>query len=174
MAYARGDAADIWKSITTFHTGDLYPSYVLYKGFASVYPYVWFYQLAKLLNINEFFFVMCYHSLLFSYIVVIGVPVLVETLTEYKPKLWQKVLLFIVLHWFWGRYYVLTQLMVDLPSCAFFLMDIHCAVLIGQTVKWKRNVMIVLSGILCGLIANISGQYSISSICILIFIFSSL
>ena len=39
-----GDAADIWKSIKTFGTDDLYPSYVLYKGFDSVFPYVSFYR----------------------------------------------------------------------------------------------------------------------------------
>lgn len=169
MTYASGDAADVWKTITTFHTDDIYPSYVLYKGFAAVYPYVWFYRLAMLLNVNEFFFVMCYHAVLFSYIVVIGVPKLVEELTEYKVKLWQKVALFIVLFWYWNRYYVLTQLMVDLPSCAFFLMSIHCAILIGHSSKRKRYVMIILTGILCGIIANISGQYSISAICILVF-----
>lgn len=164
-----GDASEAWKAITTFGTEAPYPSYVLYKGFAAIYPYVWLYKLALILNVNQFFFVMCYHALLFSYIVFIGIPVLVETLTEYKSKLWQKMLLFVVLYWFWGRYYVLSQLMVDLPSCAYFFMAIHCAVLIEKYVKWKRNAIIILTGLFCGLIANISGQYSISAICIIIF-----
>ena len=35
------DAADIWKTITSWYTNDVYGSYVLYKGINSVYPYVW-------------------------------------------------------------------------------------------------------------------------------------
>lgn len=169
MIDASGDAAELWKSITTFYSGDLYPSYVLYKGFAAVFPYVWFYHFAVWLNVNEFFFVMCYHALLFSYIAVIGIPIFVEALTEYKAKLWQKILLGVVLYWYWGRYYVISQLMVDLPSCAYFLMAIHCAVLIGSSKKLRRVVWIIVTGLLCGLIANISGQYSISAICIMLF-----
>lgn len=169
MTYASGDAADIWKSIKTFYTDDLYPSYVLYKGFASIFPYVWFYQLAMLLNVNEFFFVMCYHAFLFAYITVVGIPVLVEFLTQYKTKIWQKAILVMTLYWFWSRYMVLTQIMVDLPSCAFFLMSVHCAILVGKSTQWRRVLLIIITGFLCGLIANISGQYSISAICITLF-----
>ena len=32
MISISGDASDIWKTITSFHTKDIYGSYVLYKG----------------------------------------------------------------------------------------------------------------------------------------------
>ncbi|MBP3509421.1 hypothetical protein [Oscillibacter sp.] len=169
MISLSGDAADIWKTITTYYTADRYPSYVLYKGFASVYPYVWLYQLAVLLGTNEFFFVMCYHGLLFGYIIAFGIPTLVKELTGYEPKWWQKVLLAVVLFWFWSRYKALSDLMVDLPSCAFFLLSIQCAVAIVHYSGWKRWVMVCLAGLLCGLCANISGQYSIAAACIMVF-----
>lgn len=169
MIFASGDATDIWKTITTFYTEDCYPSYVLYKGFASVYPYVWLYQLAVLLGTNEFFFVMCYHALLFGYIAAFGAPTLVRELTGYEPKWWQKTLLAVVLYWFWNRYRVLGQIMVDLPSCAFFLLSIQCAAAISRHSGWKRWVLVCLAGLLCGLCANISGQYSIAALCVLVF-----
>ena len=64
---------------------------------------------------------------------------------------------------------VMNQLTVDLPSCAFFLMSIHCAVSIEKCLGFKRHVLIAATGLLAGLIANISGQYSVSSICIFVF-----
>lgn len=163
------DAADIWWTIREWGTEGGHASYVMYKGFSSIYPYLWFYRLASLLKLNEFFFVMCYHAVLFSYIAVIGVPVLIEALTEYKTKLWQKIVLVVVLYWFWSRYFVIQNLMVDLPSCAFFLMSVHCAVLIAKHTGWKRYAFIIITGLLAGLIANISGQYSISAICVFAF-----
>ena len=169
MTSISSDAADIWKTITTFYTDERYPSYVLYKGFASVYPYVWLYQLALLFSTNEFFFVMCYHALLFGYIVAFGAPALIYSLTDYEPKWWQKVILAVILYWYWDRYYVLSELMVDLPTCAFFLFAIQCAASISHYSGWRRWGLTCLAGFLCGLCANISGQYSISALCILIF-----
>lgn len=164
-----GDAADAWKTITSWYSGNRYMSYVLYKGMASVYPYVWLYRLAQMLGTNDFFFVMCYHAVLFSYVAVIGIPVLIQKLTGYKPKLWQKAVLVVVLYWCWDRYYVLTQMMVDLPSCAFFFLAMHCAIRIGECAGWKKWVLCIASGLLCGLCANISGQYSVAAYCILIY-----
>lgn len=169
MINESGDAADIWKTITTYYTVDRYPSYVLYKGFAAIYPYVWLYHLALRFHLNDFFFIMCYHAVLFGYIICWGVPSLVEALTEYKTRFWQKLVLMVTLFWFWERYRVFNQLMVDLPSCAFFLMSIQCAAIIEQYVGWKRYLIIICTGLLCGLCANISGQYSISALCIMVF-----
>ena len=164
-----GDAADIWKTIKSFRSEEIYPSYVMYKGFFSVFPYIWLYELSTLLGLNEFFFIMCYHGVLFGYIVAIGIPVMTHKLTGYKVKLWQRTALAIVLYFIWRRYYVLSQIMVDLPSCAFFIMSIHCAVKIGETYNWTKCVFTALTGMLCGICANISGQYSISAICIALF-----
>ena len=54
MILISGDAADIWKTIKTYYTDDVYGSYVLYKGLLSIYPYVWLYKLAQLLHTNEY------------------------------------------------------------------------------------------------------------------------
>lgn len=169
MINASGDAADIWQTITSFYTEEIYPSYVLYKGFAAVYPYVWLYQLALVLNLNEFFFVMVYHGLLFAYITVIGVPALVKELTGYETWVWQKAALVIVFYWYWSRYYALSQIMVDLPSCAFFFLSIQCAAAISRSSGYKRYGLILATGLLCGLCANISGQYSVAALCVMIF-----
>lgn len=164
-----GDAADIWQTIQSFYTEDIYPSYVLYKGFASVYPYVWLHQLALVFGINEFFFVMVYHGLLFAYITVIGVPALVKELTEYEAWVWQKAALIIVLYWYWNRYGALSQLMVDLPSCAFFLLSMQCSAAISRSSGYKQYGLVIAAGLLCGLCANISGQYSVAALCVMIF-----
>ena len=87
MVTISNDAASIWQTIRSFYTENIAPSYLLYKGFASVYPYVWLYQLALIFGVNEFFFVMAYHALLFAYITVIGVPALVKELTGYETWL---------------------------------------------------------------------------------------
>lgn len=164
-----GDAADIWQTIQSFYAEDIYPSYVLYKGFASVYPYVWLYQLALIFGINEFFFVMVYHGLLFAYIAVIGIPALVKELTEYEAWVWQKAALIIVLYWYWNRYGALSQLMVDLPSCAFFLLSMQCAAAILKSSGYKRYGLAIAAGLLCGLCANISGQYSVAALFVIIY-----
>lgn len=169
MVSRSGDAADIWKTIKSFRSEEIYPSYVMYKGFFSIYPYVWLYELAELLSLNDFFFIMCYHAALFGYITVVGIPVMAERLTGYRAKLWQRAAVVLVLYWFWDRYRVLTQIMVDLPSCAFFIMSIHCAVKLEENTGWKRCLFAAMTGFLCGICANISGQYSISSICIMVF-----
>lgn len=163
------DAADIWQTIRSFYTEDVYPSYVLYKGFASVYPYVWLYQMALFFGTNEFFFVMVYHGLLFAYITVIGVPALVKELTGYEAWVWQKAALIIVFYWYWNRFYALSQLLVDLPSCAFFLLAVQCGVAISHSPGYKRYGLVVATGLLCGLCANISGQYSAAALCVMIY-----
>ena len=48
-----GDVTDIWETITSFYSGNIYPSYVLYKGILSVYPYVWFYELSKIFVVGS-------------------------------------------------------------------------------------------------------------------------
>ncbi len=164
MIDGSGDAASIWESIKTFYTDNRVASYVMYKGFLSIFPYAWLYQLSLLFRTNEFFFVMIYHALLFSYTVAYGVPMLIETVTGYRAATWQKTALGIVLFWYWNRYGALTQLMVDLPSCTMFLMAIHFATLIKKQSGWGKYVSAVMSGLMSGMCANISGQYSVAAL----------
>ena len=138
MTDSSGDAQDIWKTITSYYSGDIYPSYVLYKGFVSVYPYVWLYQLAVLFGTNEFFFVMVYHARLFTYITVIGLPNFIKYLFDYEPKWWQRILIIPLLYLIWVKTGALSQLMVDLTSCAIFMLSINSAIMIENKTGIKR------------------------------------
>lgn len=171
MVNMSGDAADIWKTITTYYTADRYGSYVMYKGIASVYPYVWLYQLAVILKLNVFFFIWIYHATLFSYISVYGIPNLVEHLLRFKAHIWQRLLLSAILFFLWGPSSALDQIMVDLPSCAFFFMAANCAIRIDAENRKKRIIFAVATSFFVGICANISGQYSLAAICVLIFAF---
>lgn len=168
MILVSGDAAVCWRSITTWFSPERYGGYTLYKGFSSIYPYVWFYHLAKALRLNEFFFCMLYFALLFAFITTIGVPAVVERLTGFQPRLYQRVLLPIFFFIIWKPTYALSELMVDLPSCAFFVAAVLAVLTIPQTYGKKRKVIVLVTGLLTGLCANISGQYSVSSICLVL------
>jgi hypothetical protein len=169
MLLPSGDATDIWKCITTFDSTARYPSYVLYKGFASIYPYVWLYRLSVALHVNEFFFIRIYHALLFSYITTIGTPAIVHYFTGHKPQLWQRILLCVTLFWFWYWTGALDLLMVDLPSCAAFIGAMHLAGMCCTTYKRKQAILIVCTGLLAAFCAGISGQYSLSALCLFAF-----
>jgi hypothetical protein len=164
------DAASIWHTIKSFYSGDIVSSYVLYKGFASVYPYVWLYQLSLLLGVGEFVFIKLYHCLLFAYVSTVGFPYLVENLLHIKAKTWRKAVLMVVLFWLWKNNRALDQLMVDLPSLAFFLLLVNSALKIeklGGKRSWGRYIY---TGLLLGLNMCISGQYTLPAVFILLFI----
>lgn len=171
MINKSGDAEDIWKTITTLNSDEPYISYVLYKGVFSVYPYVWLYQLASSLGVNEFLFVMLYHSSLFAYVTVIAIPAIIEHLTGRKAAIWQRILFIGLSYELWKGSHALTQLMVDLPSCAFFFASLHCAVRIPTTESKRSLGLLTLSSCFGGMCATISGQYSIAAVCALIFAF---
>ena len=171
MVDGSGDAADVWQTIKTYYTAERYGSYVMYKGIASVYPYVWLYQLAMLLKLNEFFFIWLYHAVLFAFVSVYGIPDLVEHLLQFKAHLWQRLLLPVILFWLWAPSHALDQLMVDLPSCAFFFLAANCAIRIETADGKKRGVFVLATSFFAGLCANISGQYSLAAVCILLFAF---
>lgn len=142
MIAESSDAADIWQTIKTFYNNDTYVSYVLYKGFMSVYPYVWLYQLSLLFHINEFFFVMLYHAFLFTYIAVNGLPEVIYHLTRYKAKIYQRILLIIILFIFWSPTKALNNVMVDLPSCAIFILACNCAIQSEYSTGRKRYIVL--------------------------------
>ena len=170
MVDSSGDAQDIWKTITSYYSGDIYPSYVLYKGFVSVYPYVWLYQLAVLFGTNEFFFVMVYHALLFTYITVVGLPNFIKYLFDYEPKWWQRILIIPLLYLIWVKTGALSQLMVDLPSCAIFMLAINSAIKIENKTGIKRVLSSLYLGFIACLGASVSGQYSVAMGCVIIFV----
>ena len=163
-----GDAASIWTTIKTFGTEDMVPTYVLYKGFASVYPYVWFYKWAMALGLNEFFFVKLYHCVLFAYVAGIGFPSCIKGLTGKENKSWRVGLLTIALFWTWKYTRAFSQLMVDLPSMAFFLLFVNAALKIDKRKNTVWNYCCL--GLLFGLNLCASGQYSLPAMAVAVFI----
>lgn len=168
MTSISGDAADCWHSITTWYSAERYGSYTLYKGGAAVYPYVWLYRLAVTLHINEYFFCMLYHACLFAFVTTIGLPLIAEQLTEWKPVLWQRIAVPVFFFAIWRPTQALSELMVDLPSCSFFVMAACCILTLPEIHGKRRLVWVALSGLLTSICANISGQYSISALFLLI------
>lgn len=164
------DAASIWHTIKSFYSGDIVSSYVLYKGFASVYPYVWLYQLSLLLGVGEFVFIKLYHCLLFAYVSTVGFPYLVENLLHIKAKTWRKAVLMVVLFWLWKNNRALSQLMVDLPSLAFFLLLVNSALKIEKLNGKRSYGRYVYTGLLAGLNMCVSGQYTLPAVLVLLFI----
>ena len=165
-----GDAEDIWRTITTFYSEERYASYVLYKGFASVYPYVWLYQAAVWLKLNELFFVMVYHALLFTFVTVVGIPKVISQLLKYEAKYYQRVLLPVILFVIWRPTRALDTVMVDLPSCSGFIAAVCCALKVKEEQGTKKLVWTAAGGLLCGFVANISGQYTIAACLVMIYV----
>lgn len=169
-----GDAGSIWETIKSFYSGNMASSYVLYKGFASVFPYAWFYQMSLAFGVGEFVFVKLYHCLLFAYICTIGFPYLVENLLHIKAKVWRKAVLMLILFWLWKSNHAFDQLMVDLPSLAYFLLLVNSALKIEKYAD-ERNFThqighYVYTGLLLGLNLCVSGQYTAAALCIILFI----
>jgi len=163
-----GDANNIWQAIVGIAKGTPVGSYVMYKGFMSCYPYVWFYQLSMLLGLPEFFFVKLYHGVLFAYITAIGVPCVIGHLFQRKPKACQVLCFSVAAFILWRPTAALDQLMVDLPCCAFFFFAIHMAIRLGQPHRGYAAAAL-LAGLFCGLNSTVSGQYSLAMLCVLLF-----
>lgn len=168
-----GDAADIWNTITSFHTDNVYGSYVLYKGINSVYPYVWLYDLSQFFNVNEWFFIRIFYAGAFAYISSIGFPNMVELLVQQRAKLYRRCLCSILMWYFWYYSMAFTQLMIDLPCLMYYILLINTALRLFRIKERKRSHMILYlwAGILCGLCMTASGQYTTPAVCIIIFLF---
>lgn len=169
-----GDAGSIWTTIKSFPSGNIIPSYVLYKGFAAIYPYLWFYQLSQFFGIGEFFFVKLFHCILFAYMSTVGFPYLVENLLHVKAKVWRKALLMLFFFWFWKGNHAFDQLMVDLPSLAYFLLLVNSALKISkfnsECLNIRRIGRYIYTGLLIGLNMCVSGQYTAAAICIILYL----
>lgn len=161
------DAADIWQAIVGLANGAPVGSYVMYKGMISCYPYVWFYQLSSLLGLPQFFFVKVYHGVLFAYITAVGVPCIVGQLFQRKPKAWQILCFSVVAYILWNPTRALTQLMVDLPCCGFFILAAHMSLLLGHLHRGYAMTVLV-TGFFCGLNSTASGQYNLPMMCVLL------
>lgn len=165
---ASSDAADIWKTITTFHTDQIYGSYVLYKGINSVYPYVWLYDLSKLLGLNEWIFIRIFYCIAFAYVSSIGFPNMIELLVQRQTKLYQRCLCSALMWYLWAYSLAFTQLMIDLSCLMYFVLLINTALKIYRTKK--SIIKYIWTGLLSGLCMTASGQYTMPAVCIDVFI----
>ena len=169
MIALSGDAVDIWETITSIHTKNIYGSYVLYKGINSVYPYVWLYDLSVFLNVNEWIFIRIFYCGAFSYIAAIGFPNMIELLTNRETKLYRRVM-FVIAMWYLGYlYWAYTQLMIDLPCLMYYVLLINAALKLFR--KKRTSFRYIWAGLLSGLCMSASGQYTMPAMCIAIFVF---
>lgn len=163
-----GDAASIWQTIKSYFTGEMVPSYVLYKGFASVYPYNWLYELSNVVGVDEFYFIKLFHAIIFTYVATIGIPNIIKQITKKETKPYRIMLLSIILFWFWEPSYALSQLMIDLPSLGYYILLVNSVLKIAEG---KKNIFsYIFSGLLAGLCLCLSGQYSIAVLLLIVFL----
>lgn len=169
-----GDANDIWKTITTYYDSHTYQSYVLYKGYQAIFPYVWLYELSRHLNINEFLPIKIYYSFLFAYSIAIGMPYIISKLCKVKINLIMRFIFIVLAFMVWKPSGALGQLMVDLPSFTYFVLGTSIVVSIQDISFTKKYKLIyfILAGLACGLAGGGSGQYGIPAI--LLFIYASI
>lgn len=167
MNSSSGDAVDIWKTIKSWHTDEIYGSYVLYKGINAVYPYVWLYDLATFMGVNEWLFVKMFYCFALAYITAIGFPNMIELLTNEKTYCYRRCILVIVLWGFWYSTGAFTQLMIDLPCLFYFIILVNSALKIYRRKDSLWNYIAL--GIFGGLCMTASGQYTMPAVCIYIF-----
>lgn len=171
---AGNDAASIWQTITTFRSEKITSSYVLYKGFLSVYPYIWFLELSIFLKLDPFFFIKIYHALLFSFVAAIGVPYVVSRILAVEIKLYKNIIFVSILFYLVEFTGIFRMLMVDLPSWAFFVAALYFLLLSFNSNKIVRIPMLFIGGIAVGLTLSASGQYSLSGYIIIVYVAVSL
>ena len=170
MISQSGDSQSIWATITTFYTDDIASSYVLYKGFLSVYPYVWLYKLSIVFQTDAFFFIKIYQSILFGYLSGVGLPYLVQSFLSIRTTLWQRILLIVLLLWIWAFNTSLTMISVDLPSLVVLVTGSNIALRISKQTFKFRYLNYIYAGVVLGLGLCFSGQYIIATFCILLYI----
>ena len=166
-----GDAENIWQSIMSMANGEkIVPSYVMYKGFFSVYPYVWLVQLGHMLGLSEFFFVKIFHCVLFSYAAAIGFPKVYEHLTNKSAKTWRIALFIFIVFLLWRSNYAFWYVMIDLPCLAYFLLLVNSAFAIAK-LNGKISVgRFLYTGVLFGMNIGFAGQYKAAAIAVLLYV----
>ncbi len=161
-----GDAESIWQTITSFYSTEIQSSYVLYKGFLSVYPYAPLYQLALQWDIEVFALIKIYHAALFSVAAGISVPFIVSRLLSVRITIARNFLFVILIYHLTEFTHIYRALMIDLPAWCFFVTAV--ASLLRVTIENPLNFLgiagIGMSGIFVGLCAVGSGQYALSSL----------
>ncbi len=170
-----GDAHSIWQTITSFRDETIKSSYVLYKGFLSVYPYIWLYELAAHLEQDHFLFIKIYHALLFSFVAAVGIPFVVSKILCVNLRLYKNIVFVFILFYLFKFTRIFDGLMVDLPTWTFFVAATSSVVLIARNRDYFKNVpALFASGILVGLTLCSSGQYSLAGYLLIVYLFASI
>ncbi len=165
-----GDPYSIWQTIVSFREEKVISSYVLYKGFLSVYPYVFFRKLSILYGLDPFLFIKIYHATLFSFVSAVGIPSLVSRALNININIYKN-LFFVCLLFFLVKFtHVFDMLMVDLPTWAFFVGAIFFSTQPLSSKFWVRVVMSLVSGLLVGLALCSSGQYVLAGFFLIVYV----
>lgn len=154
-----GDVTDIWKTITSFYSGNIQPSYVLYKGFLSIYPYVWFYELSKFFGLNSWFFIKLFHCFLFSYISAVGFPYIISKLLKIEIKFWRRILVIFLMFILWKPNHALQDMMIDLWSLTLFILAVSIALKLLENKIKTFTCVSFFAGLVLGTASLGSGQY---------------
>lgn len=158
-----GDANSIWQTIITFNTDDVASSYVLYKGFLSVYPYVWFYGLSNYFGVDHFLFVRIYHALLFAISAGVALPYIISRVLSVRNKIIPSAIFISALLLLTWHTYIYTALMIDLPSFAFYTVAMSLVVMWDDIKSNKNKYLVIFAlGISFGLVFSASGQYAMA------------
>ena len=169
-----GDVTDIWKTITSFYSGDIQPSYVLYKGFLSVYPYVWFYELSKVFGVGSWFFIKIFHCFLFSYVSAIGFPYIVSKLLKIEIKFWRRMLVIFLMFILWKPNCALQHMMIDLPSLTLFVLSVTAALKIAENKLKTRKSFFIYAGLIMGMASTYTGQYLPAILLLVVYVLVSI
>lgn len=170
MLMGGGDVTDIWKTITSFRSENIYPSYVLYKGFLSVYPYIWLYEASEFFGLGSWFFIKLYQCLLFAYAVGIGLPYSISRILKINIKGYRQLILPFILFILFKSTMALTTMTVDLPSWVIFVLSVNACLKIADKNKKTGIVYYIYTGLCIGLCFCLSGQYSLSALILVIFV----
>lgn len=165
LVFGSGDAHETVKVAKSFFTDHIYGSYVMYKG---VYAFVLeciSYRFGLLFNISEFLLLKILKALMFSYIVTLGIPTLINDLFKYKPKKWQ-IIIFCIITFLLERGTV-ALISVDLISFFALLVSINW---INNYLKNDKKYKLFFIGLVLGISSCLSGQYAISTYIMMIYL----
>ncbi|MCI8650792.1 MAG: hypothetical protein HFG20_11840 [Anaerotruncus sp.] len=172
-----GDAQDIWKTITTWGTDHVHYSYVLYKGFFALQPYLLLYRIAIVFGLPDSSLIIAFFGLLYAYSSVYGFPAIISHLVGKGEPIttWKRALFAFVFFQLTKYTYAYSELMVDLPSMASFLILIHLAICLPEADRLqnqctKSYVQFLITGLCVGVCVGFSGQYFLATCCIVVFI----
>lgn len=169
MSDISGDAADSWKTITSWTTEQKYGGYTLYKGLIVLYPYLWMYSISNVFNVDEWLLINVYFAFLYSFFSTVILPKVIELFLRKRVHYVTRGAIGGLGVFFWNSTYALTQIMVDLPTATFYSLLLMLALQIVEEHNNKWWIAIA-SGLFAGIGLFGSGQYSIATMILIIIV----